>query len=77
MKNERRNLKRNQLTTFVITVLIIVVVNIISSFVYTRFDLTSEKRYTLSDTSKEILKGLDDYVYFRIYLAAISSMRAG
>lgn len=68
MKNERRNLKRNQLTTFVITVLIIVVVNIISSFVYTRFDLTSEKRYTLSDTSKEILKGLDDYVYFRIYL---------
>lgn len=68
MKNERKNLKKNQLTTFIITVLIIVVVNIIASFVYTRFDLTSEKRYTLSDTSKEILKGLDDYVYFRIYL---------
>ena len=41
---------------------------LIGSFVYTRFDLTSEKRYTLSDTSKEILKGLDDYVYFRVYL---------
>lgn len=68
MKNERKNLKRNQLTSFVITLVIIVVVNIIASFIYTRFDLTSEKRYTLSDTSKEILKNLDDYVYFRIYL---------
>ena len=68
MKNERKNLKRNQLTSFVITLVIIVVVNIISALVSNSFDLTSEKRYTLSDTSKEILKNLDDYVYFRIYL---------
>ncbi len=68
MKNERKNLKRSQLISFIITLIIIVVVNIIASFVYTRFDLTSEKRYTLSDTSKEILRNLDDYVYFRIYL---------
>ena len=68
MKNERKNLKKNQIIAFAITLAIIVVVNIIGSFVYTRFDLTSEKRYTLSDTSKEILRNLDDYVYFRIYL---------
>lgn len=68
MNNERKNLKKNQLISFGITVVIIIVINIIASFVYTRFDLTSEKRYTLSDTSKEILKNLDDYVYFRIYL---------
>lgn len=68
MKNERKNLKKNQIIAFAITLAIIVVVNIIGSFIYTRFDLTSEKRYTLSDTSKEILKNLDDYVYFRIYL---------
>ena len=68
MKNERKNLKKNQIITFAITLAIIVVVNIIGSFIYTRFDLTSEKRYTLSDTSKEILRNLDDYVYFRIYL---------
>ncbi len=68
MKNERKNLKKSQLIAFAITLVIIVAVNIIASFVYTRFDLTSEKRYTLSDTSKEILKNLDDYVYFRIYL---------
>lgn len=68
MKNERKNLKKNQIVSFCITLTIIVVVNIIASFVYTRFDLTSEKRYTLSDTSKEILRNLDDYVYFRVYL---------
>ncbi|MBQ5856192.1 MAG: gliding motility-associated ABC transporter substrate-binding protein GldG [Bacteroidales bacterium] len=68
MKNERKNLKKNQLISFAITLIVIVTINIIASFVYTRFDLTSEKRYTLSDTSKEILKNLDDYVYFRVYL---------
>ena len=68
MKNERKNYKRSQLLSFLITLIIIVVVNVIGSFIYTRFDLTSEKRYTLSDTSKEILKNLDDYVYFRVYL---------
>ena len=36
--------------------------------VFTRFDLTSEKRYTLSPTTKDILNGLDDYVYFKVYL---------
>ena len=68
MKNERKNLKKSQIITFVITVAIIVLVNIIGNFIYTRFDLTSEKRYTLSDTTKEILKNLDDYVYIKIYL---------
>ena len=47
---------------------IITFCNIISSFVFTRFDLTSEKRYTLSDKTKEMLKNLDDVVYFKIYL---------
>ena len=68
MENKRKNIKRNEITSLIIILIIIVLVNIIGSFVNTRFDLTSEKRYTLSDTSKEILKGLDDYVYFRVYL---------
>ena len=68
MENKRKNIKRNEILSLVITLIIIVLVNIIGSFVYTRIDLTSEKRYTLSETSKEILKNLDDYVYFRVYL---------
>ena len=68
MENKRKNIKRNEIASLFIILIIIVLVNIIGSFVYTRFDLTSEKRYTLSDTSKDILKKLDDYVYFRVYL---------
>ena len=68
MENKRKNIKRHEISSLIITLIIIVLVNIIGSYVYTRFDLTSEKRYTLSDTSKDILRNLDDYVYFRVYL---------
>ena len=68
MENKRKNIKRNEITSLIITLIIIMLVNLIGSYVYTRLDLTSEKRYTLSDTSKDILRDLDDYVYFRVYL---------
>ena len=68
MENKRKNLKKNQIIAFLVTVVIVVLVNVIGSYVFTRFDLTSEKRYTLSPTTKEILNGLDDYVYFKVYL---------
>ena len=60
--------KRKWITPFIVGVVIIVTVNIIGSFVFTRFDLTSEKRYTLSDTTKQTLRNLDDHVYFKVYL---------
>ena len=68
MENKRKNLKKNQIVSFLITVVIVLVLNVIGSFVFTRFDLTSEKRYTLSPTTKEILGELNDYVYFKVYL---------
>ena len=68
MENKRKNLKKNQIVAFLATLVIVVVANVIGSFVFTRFDLTSEKRYTLSPTTKEILGNLEDYVYFKVYL---------
>lgn len=68
MENKRKNLKKNQIVAFLVTVAIVILVNIIGAYVFTRFDLTSEKRYTLSPTTKEILNDLDDYVYFKVYL---------
>ena len=68
MDNKRKNLKRNQLVSFGLTVILIAVINVIGAYVFTRFDLTSEKRYTLSDTTKEALNDLEDYVYFKVYL---------
>ena len=68
MENKRKSLKKSQLVAFFITLVLIAVINVIGSYVFTRFDLTSEKRYTLSETTKETLRNLDDYVYFKVYL---------
>ncbi|HHL58062.1 MAG TPA: gliding motility-associated ABC transporter substrate-binding protein GldG, partial [Bacteroidetes bacterium] len=68
MKKGKRNIKARYISGFMLTLLIVIAVNIISSRVYTRFDLTSEKRYTLSDATKDLLRNLDDIVYFKIYL---------
>jgi ABC-2 type transport system permease protein len=43
-------------------------VNIISSFLFTRVDLTSEKRYSLSPATKKLIKNLNDVVFFKVYL---------
>lgn len=69
MRDKKKDIKKTNITGFILLVVAIVVINVISSFVFTRFDLTSEKRYTLSDATKELLLDLDDYVHFRIYLA--------
>lgn len=68
MENKRKNMKKRQVIAFLVTVAVVILLNIIGSFFFTRFDLTNEKRYTLSSSTKEILKGLDDYVYFKVYL---------
>lgn len=47
---------------------IVIILNVLSGFFFTRFDLTSEKRYTLSDTSKDLLENLDDVIYLKVYL---------
>jgi len=67
-RNKQRNLRRNSQVQMLSGVLIILLANIIGSFVFTRFDLTSEKRYSLSPATKELLKKTDDIVYFRVYL---------
>lgn len=46
----------------------IVAANLIGSFWFTRMDMTSERRYTLTKATREMLRELDDIVYFRVYL---------
>lgn len=59
-----------------IGLLFVAAINIISSYAYKRFDLTSEKRYILSPATIDLLKGLDDYVYFKVFLTG-EDMPAG
>ena len=67
-KGTKKSMKKQNIIRLALFLLIVILINIISSFIFTRFDLTSEKRYTLSPATKKMLKNLDDIVYFKIYL---------
>jgi len=47
---------------------VIIVANIISGYVYSRYDLTQEGRYSLTEASKKLATDLDDVVYIKVYL---------
>ncbi len=48
--------------------LIIFLLNYIGTFVFERFDLTSEKRHSLSEATKTMLRDLDDVIFVKVYL---------
>lgn len=60
--------KKRDLTALGLAVVIILLFNFVGSFVFHRFDLTSEKRYTLSDATKKLLSEINDVVYVKVYL---------
>ncbi len=61
------NLKKS-LFSVLVAFVVIILVNAISSTIFKRFDLTTEKRYTLNPATLKMLENLDDYVYFKVYL---------
>lgn len=63
-----RNNNKRDILSLLLAILIIILLNFVGSFVFYRFDLTSEKRYTLSDATKKILGQLNDVVYVKVYL---------
>jgi len=68
MTTNRKNIRRDSFVQLAIGLAIIIVINIIGSFVFYRLDLTADKRYTLAPTTRQMLKELDDVVYFKVYL---------
>ena len=65
---QKRSLKRSHLIELFAGIFVIIFLNIIGNYIYTRFDLTSEKRYTLSKATKRLLKDIDETVLVRVYL---------
>lgn len=64
----KRKNKTRDLLQLILSIIIIILLNFIGSFVFHRFDLTSEKRYTLSPSTVSLLENLDDVVFVRVYL---------
>ena len=66
--NNSKRFKKNAIIGLVVSLLILIAVNILSSSFFLRFDLTKDKRLSLSPTTIQMLKNLDDKVYIRVYL---------
>ncbi|HXH19482.1 MAG TPA: gliding motility-associated ABC transporter substrate-binding protein GldG [Chitinophagales bacterium] len=65
---KKHSVKYQAIYRFAAAVVFIVLFNITAQQYYKRLDLTKERRYTLSNATKELLRNLDDVVYVRIYL---------
>jgi gliding-associated putative ABC transporter substrate-binding component GldG len=60
--------KSQAIVQLLILAAVLVLINIVAYRFHVKADLTSEKRYTLSPSSKKLLKGLDDVVTVKVYL---------
>ena len=67
-KQKKISMKKLKHLDIFILIAIIFVVNFLGSFYYKRFDLTEEKRYSLSAPTKTFLANLDDIVSVQVYL---------
>ena len=54
--------------TLWITIFVLVVLNVLGSLFFHRFDLTKDKRYTLSETSLQIVKQVKNPLSIKIYM---------
>jgi ABC-2 type transport system permease protein len=67
MKNKRSRKLKDSIDLLVLLI-VVVLINILSTQYYSKYDMTKEKRFTLSKTSHMLAKSLDDEIFFKIYL---------
>ncbi|WET04183.1 gliding motility-associated ABC transporter substrate-binding protein GldG [Flavobacterium sp. YJ01] len=60
---------KQNIKTLGITIFILIVLNILGTLFFHRFDLTKDKRYTLSPTSLGIIKQVENPLSIKIYMA--------
>lgn len=60
--------KKTHFIQLLYVLVLLLLINFISQHFFTRIDLTKEKRYSLSNETKNTLNQLEDYVYVEVYL---------
>jgi ABC-type uncharacterized transport system involved in gliding motility auxiliary subunit len=73
MKNQtkstsKRTIKTQSILEFVLITAIVILLNIMFSGTFFRIDLSKEKRYSLSQSSKKLAERVDAPLYFKVYL---------
>jgi gliding-associated putative ABC transporter substrate-binding component GldG len=60
--------KRNNLKALLFTIVLLLAINLVGSRFFHRFDLTQDKRYTLSQTSLNIIKDIKEPLIIDVFL---------
>ena len=60
--------KKNSLKSVVIIIAVLLILNLIGNSFFHRFDLTKDKRYTLSTTSLNIIKQVENPLFIKVYM---------
>lgn len=61
-------MNKNNIRSFALVLVGIVLLNVVSAYFFFRLDLTSEKRYSISENTKKLMSGMDKKLHVRIYL---------
>lgn len=64
----KTDVKKSHILQLILGLVIIVFFNVVGHYFFARIDLTQEKRYTLSESSKNLMSELEDIVFIRCYL---------
>lgn len=64
----KADVKRSHLLQLLLGLVTIIFINILGYYFFVRIDLTEEKRYSLSVSTKKLLKEIDEVVFVRCYL---------
>jgi ABC-2 type transport system permease protein len=65
---DTKDLKKKFITRFALIACILLLLNIVSTRLHKRLDVTAEKRFSLSTPTKKLLKNLKEQVSIEIYL---------
>ncbi len=60
---------KNRLLSFIGIAVVVVVFNMISSYLYTRIDITEDRRYTLTEPAREAAAGIEGSIIVDVLLA--------
>jgi len=73
---EKKQVKRQNIIQLVLLLVLVGLLNLVSHYVFHRFDLTQEKRFTLAPGTKHFLREMEDMVFLKVYLEG-ENMPAG
>jgi ABC-2 type transport system permease protein len=59
---------KNKILQILLVFAAVIGLNVLANYFFFRIDLTEEKRFTINDATKNLLKNLDDEVYVKVYL---------